>query len=89
MYIKKTETHFLASRLFLILLIILWHCCAVEWFSWKPNWYGGISLLIDIASSILLRSSLSNTLTIMGRRLMGPYDFISVGSFPGLDVMTN
>jgi hypothetical protein len=31
---RKTEAHILlAFRLSLILLIILWHCCAVEWFS--------------------------------------------------------
>jgi hypothetical protein len=72
---------FLASRLSLILLIILWHCCAVEW-------YEGISLLIGTASSVLLRSGLSNTLAIMGRRLMGLYDVTSIGGFPGVDIIT-
>jgi hypothetical protein len=66
---------------------ILWHSCEVECFSRKPNWYGEISLLSGTASSVLLRSGLSDTLAIMGRRLMGLYDVTSVGGFPGLDIM--
>jgi hypothetical protein len=63
-------------------------CCSVEWFSRKPNWYGGISLLSGTASSILLRSSLSDALAVMVRRSMGLYDVTSVGEFPGEDNMT-
>jgi hypothetical protein len=70
-----------------ILSIILLHWCAVEWFSRKVNWYGGISLLSGTASSVMFRSGLADTLAIMGRRLMGLYDatFVGGGSF-GLDI---
>jgi hypothetical protein len=85
---RKTKAHiFLTSSLSGILLIILWHCCALEWLSRKPNGHGGISLLSGTASIVLLRSGLSNTLAIMGRRPMGLYDVTSVGGFPGWDIM--
>jgi hypothetical protein len=87
LYVKKNRsTPFLACRLSLILLIIIWQHCVVEWFS--QNWYRGISLLSGTTSSILLRSSLLDTLAIMGRRLMGLYDVNCVGGFPGPDIMT-
>jgi hypothetical protein len=80
------HTFFLGSKPSLILVIILWHCCAGDWFSWKPNWYGEISLLSGAASLILLSNSLSDTLASMGRRLMGLYDITSAGIFPGFDI---
>jgi hypothetical protein len=46
-------------------------------------------LLSGIASSVLLRSSFSNTLAIMGRRLMGLYDVTSVRGFPSLDIVND
>jgi hypothetical protein len=45
-------------------------------------------MLSGTASSVLLRSSLSSTLAIVGRRLMGLYDATSVEGFPGLDILT-
>jgi hypothetical protein len=48
LYVKKTAAQFfLASRLSLILLIILWRCCAVVvvmeaelvWRDWHVEWY--------------------------------------------------
>jgi hypothetical protein len=45
-------------------------------------------MLSGTASSVLLRSSLSNTLAIIGRRLMGLHDITFVKGFPGLDIMT-
>jgi hypothetical protein len=38
--------------------------------------------LSGTASAVLLRHDLSNTLAIMGRRLMGLYDVTSLGAFP-------
>jgi hypothetical protein len=47
-----------------------------------------IQIGMEGLASVLLRSSLSNTLAIMDRRLMCLYDVTSVGGFPCLDIMT-
>jgi hypothetical protein len=43
--------------------------------------------LKDTDSFVLFSSSLSNTLAIMGKRLIGLHDVTSVGGFPGLYIM--
>jgi hypothetical protein len=47
----------------------------------------GMMSLIGTVSSSLLRTSRSNTLYSVGRRLIGLYELASVGSFPGLAII--
>jgi hypothetical protein len=47
---------------------------------------GMMSLICTISSS-LLRISRSDTLDSVGRRLIGLYELVSVGGFPGLAVI--
>jgi hypothetical protein len=47
----------------------------------------GMMSLIGTVSSSLLRISRSNTLDSVGRRLIGLYELVSVGGFPGLAII--
>jgi hypothetical protein len=47
----------------------------------------GMMLLICTVSSSLLRISRSDILDSVGRRLIGLYDLVSVGGFPGLAII--
>jgi hypothetical protein len=47
----------------------------------------GMMSLLNIVSSSLVRIRRSNTLDSIGRRLLGLYELVSVGGFPGLAIM--
>ena len=78
---------FFPSMLYLILLKTLWPCWIVEWLFLNPNWCVGSRPSICIVSSSLWSRNRSNTLDIMGKRLIGLYELSSVGGFPGLAII--
>jgi len=85
---KNTDAHiFFSSRLSRMWLTILWHCCIVEWPPLNPNWCNGNSSSFGVAAYILVISSLSKILERSGSRLIGLYELVCCGGFPGLAII--
>jgi hypothetical protein len=60
--------------------VIWWHCWIAEWALRNPNWWWGIQSLFENSGSILRSISFSSNFARIGGKLIGRYDFTSLGT---------